>query len=192
MLRSVSWHNRIERHAQVELARANTILNEKEYRSGAVVMESVPPYLHFSMEVRCNIANDKACVYCAWKLVKQRGNGFANLRPRIRQRPRFLLVGRPAGDRLQYRRADPASRICANRRSDGYRGARLHLYVQRQHHAPQDSGSAAGAQCAALYFDRFGYFGGVTRAIAIAASIESSRTCELFVEKRSRIAICPT
>ncbi len=75
MLRSVSWHNRIERHAQVELARANTILNEKEYRSGAVVMESVPPYLHFSMEVRCNIANDKACVYCAWKLVKQQEMG---------------------------------------------------------------------------------------------------------------------
>jgi hypothetical protein len=71
MLRSVVWHNSGERHSRIELARANAILNHQEYQSGAVVMRSVPPYLHFSMEMRCNIANDQPCVYCPWKFVKR-------------------------------------------------------------------------------------------------------------------------
>ncbi len=75
MLRAVVWHNSSERHSQIERARANAILNDEEYRSGAVAMRSVPPYLHFSMEVRCNIANDQACVYCPWKYVKREEMG---------------------------------------------------------------------------------------------------------------------
>ena len=71
MLRSVSWHNRGERHSQIERARANAILNEREYRSGAVVLRSKPPFLRLSIEVRCNIASNKACVYCSWKWMKQ-------------------------------------------------------------------------------------------------------------------------
>ena len=71
MLRSVSWHNSSRRHWLIERTRANTILNDEEYRSGAVVLRSVPPYLRLTIEVRCNIANNKACVYCAWKWMKQ-------------------------------------------------------------------------------------------------------------------------
>ena len=71
MLRSVIWHNSSERHSQIEGVRANGILNAQEYRSGAVVMRSVPPHFNLSLEVRCNIASAKACVYCAWKWMKQ-------------------------------------------------------------------------------------------------------------------------
>jgi len=70
MIRSVAWHNSSHLHSQIERARANTILNDQEYRSGAVVLRSIPPYLRVTIEVRCNIANDKACVYCAWKRMK--------------------------------------------------------------------------------------------------------------------------
>jgi MoaA/NifB/PqqE/SkfB family radical SAM enzyme len=70
MLRTVSWHNSSQRHSLIERARANAILNEEEYRSGAVVMRSVPPFFRLTIEVRCNIANEKACVYCAWKWMK--------------------------------------------------------------------------------------------------------------------------
>jgi molybdenum cofactor biosynthesis enzyme MoaA len=71
MLRSVSWHNSDQRHSLIERTRANAILNDEEYRSGAAVLRSVPPYLRLTIEVRCNIANDQACVYCAWKWMKQ-------------------------------------------------------------------------------------------------------------------------
>lgn len=75
MLRSIEWHNSGERHARIERARANAVVNEQEYRSGAIVVRSVPPYLRLTMEVRCNIANDKPCVYCAWKWMKNEEAG---------------------------------------------------------------------------------------------------------------------
>jgi len=71
MLRAALWHDSAERHAQIERVRANSILNEAEYRSGAVVLKSVPPLLRLSIEVRCNIASNQACVYCSWKGVKR-------------------------------------------------------------------------------------------------------------------------
>jgi MoaA/NifB/PqqE/SkfB family radical SAM enzyme len=71
MLRAVVWHDSAERHAQIERVRTNTVLNEAEYQSGAVVLKSVPPLLRLSMEVRCNIASNQACVYCSWKGVKR-------------------------------------------------------------------------------------------------------------------------
>jgi MoaA/NifB/PqqE/SkfB family radical SAM enzyme len=71
MLRAVVWHDSAERHAEIERVRTNTILNEAEYQSGAVVLKSVPPLLRLSMEVRCNIASNQACVYCSWKGVKR-------------------------------------------------------------------------------------------------------------------------
>ncbi len=118
MLRSVVWHNSSERHSQIELTRANAILNDQEYESGAVVMRSVPPYLHFSMEARCNIANDQPCVYCPWKFVKREelGSPTSDL-PFIKSLDTYWS-DRWKGDRLQYRRTDPASRICENCRFD--------------------------------------------------------------------------
>jgi hypothetical protein len=71
MLRSLSWHNSSQRHSQIQRIRANTILNAEEYRSGAVVLRSAPPLLRLTIEVRCNIANEKAGVYCAWKWMKK-------------------------------------------------------------------------------------------------------------------------
>jgi molybdenum cofactor biosynthesis enzyme MoaA len=70
MVRSIDWHDNSQKHSRIENARANAILNEEEYRSGAPIVRSVPPYLRLTMEVRCNIANDKPCVYCAWKWMK--------------------------------------------------------------------------------------------------------------------------
>ena len=78
MLRSVSWHTSSQRHLLIERSRANAILNDEEYRSGAVVLRSVPPFLRLTIEVRCNIANDKACVYCAWKWMKKEESGSPN------------------------------------------------------------------------------------------------------------------
>ncbi len=75
MLRGISWHNDNERHSLIERARANTILNDAEYRSGAAVLRSLPPYFRLTIEVRCNIASDKACVYCAWNWMKQEESG---------------------------------------------------------------------------------------------------------------------
>jgi MoaA/NifB/PqqE/SkfB family radical SAM enzyme len=75
MIRSIAWHNSSPRHARIERARANAIVNEQEYKSGAVAMRSVPPYLRLTMEIRCNIANDKPCVYCAWKWMKNQEIG---------------------------------------------------------------------------------------------------------------------
>ncbi len=71
MLRSVVWHDSGERHSQIERSRTNAILNDQEFRSGAVVLQSVPPLLRITIEVRCNIANKKACVYCAWEWMKR-------------------------------------------------------------------------------------------------------------------------
>jgi molybdenum cofactor biosynthesis enzyme MoaA len=71
MLRSVSWHNSAQRHLLIERARANAILNDLEYRSGEAVLRSIPPYLRLTIEVRCNIANDKPCTYCAWNWMKK-------------------------------------------------------------------------------------------------------------------------
>ena len=71
MMRSVVWHDSAARHSRIERVRANQVLNDEEYRSGAVVLRSVPPYLRLTIEVRCNIANDQACVYCAWKWMKR-------------------------------------------------------------------------------------------------------------------------
>jgi MoaA/NifB/PqqE/SkfB family radical SAM enzyme len=75
MVRSVAWHNSDRQHSKIESTRTNAILNEQEYRSGAVVVRSVPPYLRLTIEVRCNIANDKPCVYCAWKWMKNEESG---------------------------------------------------------------------------------------------------------------------
>ncbi len=71
MLREVLWHNSADRHAQIERVRANTLLNDEEYRAGAVVLKSVPPLLRLSIEVRCNIASNEPCVYCSWNGVKR-------------------------------------------------------------------------------------------------------------------------
>ena len=71
MLRAVVWHDSAEWHAQIGRVRANSILNDAEYRSGAEVLNSVPPLLRLSIDVRCNIASNQACVYCAWNGVKR-------------------------------------------------------------------------------------------------------------------------
>jgi hypothetical protein len=71
MVRSVAWHNDRNRHLRIEAVRRNAILNEREYQSGAVAVRSVPPYLRITLEVRCNIANNQPCVYCAWNWMKK-------------------------------------------------------------------------------------------------------------------------
>jgi len=99
MLRSVAWHNSSQRHSRIERARANAILNDQEYRSGAVVLRSVPPYLRLTIEVRCNIANNKACVYCAWKWMKKEeiGSPTSDL-SFIKSLDSYLSVARAVND----------------------------------------------------------------------------------------------
>ena len=99
MLRAVSWHNSSQRHSQIERARANAILNDEEYRCGAVVMRSVPPYLRLTIEVRCNIAKDQACVYCAWKWMKQEEIGSPTYDlPFIKSLDSYLSVAKTVND----------------------------------------------------------------------------------------------
>jgi hypothetical protein len=99
MIRAMAWHNSSRRHARIERARANAIMNEQEYQSGAVVMQSVPPYLRLTMEIRCNIANDKPCVYCAWKWMKNQevGSPSANV-AFIRALEPYLSVAKVVND----------------------------------------------------------------------------------------------
>jgi MoaA/NifB/PqqE/SkfB family radical SAM enzyme len=70
MLRSVTWHDDTARHLRIEGAMHNAVLNEQEYQAGSAVVRSIPPYLRITLEVRCNIANNEPCVYCAWKWMK--------------------------------------------------------------------------------------------------------------------------
>jgi hypothetical protein len=70
MLRSLTWHDDHARHLRIESARRNALLNEREYREGSAVVRSIPPYLRITLEVRCNIANNEPCVYCAWNWTK--------------------------------------------------------------------------------------------------------------------------
>lgn len=70
MLGKLRWHDDDGRHSTILRRRQNEIDNEIEYRSGATVLNSVPPWLRISMEMRCNIANEQACVYCSWNWAK--------------------------------------------------------------------------------------------------------------------------
>jgi MoaA/NifB/PqqE/SkfB family radical SAM enzyme len=99
MLRSVAWHNSSERHSRIEAVRANTILNEAEYLSGAAVLRSIPPYLRLTIEVRCNIASNQACVYCAWKWMKKEeiGSPSADL-SFVKSLDSYLSVAREVND----------------------------------------------------------------------------------------------
>ena len=103
MLRAVVWHDDADWHAQIGRVRANSILNDAEYRSGAEVLKSVPPLLRLSIEVRCNIASNQACVYCAWKGVKRGEVGAPDFDLSVFQNPRSLLVSGARGQRLQLR-----------------------------------------------------------------------------------------
>ena len=75
MLRRIVWHNDSARHRHMEQMRANAILNEEEYRAGAVIMRSYPPLLRITIATRCNIASAEPCVYCSWKFVKDEEHG---------------------------------------------------------------------------------------------------------------------
>jgi hypothetical protein len=99
MLRSVVWHNRGERHSQIERTRANTILNEEEFRSGATVLRSIPPNLRLSIEVRCNVASNQPCVYCSWKWVKNEELGSPTLDLQfLKSLDSYLSVARQVND----------------------------------------------------------------------------------------------
>jgi hypothetical protein len=70
MLRDALFHADEMRHTRVFGRHQNAVRNEAEYRAGAAVIESAPPRLRITTSKTCNIANEKACVYCAWDFTK--------------------------------------------------------------------------------------------------------------------------
>ena len=70
MLRDALFHADELRHERLFGRHQNAVRNEAEYRAGAPVIESVPPRVRITTSKTCNIANEKACVYCAWDFTK--------------------------------------------------------------------------------------------------------------------------
>lgn len=71
MIRKVSPlddHQKLERLRSIA---SNAVLNDAEFRQGALQLASYPPNLRISSEVRCNIPEtSQACSYCAWDHAK--------------------------------------------------------------------------------------------------------------------------
>ncbi len=76
MLRSIELFDDEHRYEAVAAAHRNRQLNEREFRSGAVRLASLPPALRVTTEVRCNIPEtSQACAYCPWDWAKQLEQG---------------------------------------------------------------------------------------------------------------------
>lgn len=86
MLRSATFHADMRRHELLHLRHANAVLNEREFRSGAEVLASAPPYLRVTVSRDCNIANAVACVYCSWDWAKRMETGAPSQTPEFLER----------------------------------------------------------------------------------------------------------
>lgn len=75
MLRDALFHADTARHASVAARQSNARLNEAEYRAGSATLTSVPQRLRITTSKTCNIANEKACVYCSWDWTKRLEQG---------------------------------------------------------------------------------------------------------------------
>ena len=84
MLRDALFHADENRHRRLFARHQNAVRNVAEYRAGAVVLETAPPRIRITTSKTCNIANEKACVYCAWDFTKDLERGSPD------QTPEFL------------------------------------------------------------------------------------------------------
>jgi MoaA/NifB/PqqE/SkfB family radical SAM enzyme len=76
MIRKVSLLDDPEDMKRLRFAAENALLNDAEYRLGIAKVESYPPYLRITSEMRCNIPEtSQACSYCAWDHAKSREQG---------------------------------------------------------------------------------------------------------------------
>jgi hypothetical protein len=71
MIRDIELFDDPRRYETTAVSGGNARLNHQEYMQGRTVLESLPPQLRITMEVRCNIPEtSQACVYCAWDWAK--------------------------------------------------------------------------------------------------------------------------
>jgi hypothetical protein len=81
MLKRIVLHSDPEEHRRTVQRHSNALLNEQEYLSGRETLASVPPLLRITTSKTCNIANEKACVYCSWDWAKRLEKGSADCTP---------------------------------------------------------------------------------------------------------------
>lgn len=63
-------------YQMLSTARDNALLNEAEFRAGMTRLQSLPPALRITTEVRCNLPEtSQPCAYCAWDFAKQMERG---------------------------------------------------------------------------------------------------------------------
>jgi hypothetical protein len=99
MLRQVEAHDDARRHDLIVRRLANAALNAAEFEAGATVLNSIPPMLRLTMEVRCNIADKEPCVYCSWGWAKNEEAGAPSLTPEtVREFGDFLDLAREVND----------------------------------------------------------------------------------------------
>jgi MoaA/NifB/PqqE/SkfB family radical SAM enzyme len=79
MLRRIEAHDDPRRHDLLCRRMANASRNDGEYRAGKTILDSIPPFLRLTLEVRCNIANKEPCVYCSWSWAKEAEKGAPEL-----------------------------------------------------------------------------------------------------------------
>jgi MoaA/NifB/PqqE/SkfB family radical SAM enzyme len=75
MLRAAQLHDDERTHETVNRRVANALLNSEEFASGLEVLQSFPTHLRINCSKRCNIANEKPCVYCSWDWAKRLEEG---------------------------------------------------------------------------------------------------------------------
>lgn len=75
MVRSIEHGSDPKRYSETVSFIENKKKNLEEFHTGKSRLESVPVKLRIAMENRCDIANSKPCVYCAWDWAKKLERG---------------------------------------------------------------------------------------------------------------------
>lgn len=83
MLREPCFHDDAALHDLLTRRHANAMLNAEEFAEGAEVLASYPTHLRVTSSKRCNIANEKPCVYCSWDWAKRMEQGSPEFTPDV-------------------------------------------------------------------------------------------------------------
>ena len=75
-LRTIELFDDRRRYEMIGESQRNLALNQAEFLTGNAELESFPPQLRITAEVRCNLPETgQACVYCAWDWAKDLKRG---------------------------------------------------------------------------------------------------------------------
>lgn len=99
MVRSIAAIDDIAFADLIRQRHLNYVRNTKEFEDGAEVLATVPPMLRITASRVCNIANEKACVYCSWDWAKRHEVGALDQTPEfLRSMGQFLTLSTEVND----------------------------------------------------------------------------------------------